>query len=79
MAAQKGCTSAQITLAWLLAQGPDVVAIPGTRYAKRLDENLGALKVTLSPDEVSRISAAIPAGAAAGQRYPEAGMKAVYV
>ena len=79
MAAEKGCTPAQITLAWLLAQGSDVVAIPGTRYAKRLDENLGALNVTLLPNEVSRISTAIPAGAAAGQRYPEAGMKAVYV
>jgi aryl-alcohol dehydrogenase-like predicted oxidoreductase len=66
-------------LATRTPQGPDVVAIPGTRYAKRLEENLGALKVTLSSDEVSRISAAIPAGAAAGQRYPEAGMKTVYV
>jgi aryl-alcohol dehydrogenase-like predicted oxidoreductase len=79
MAAQKGCTPAQITLAWVLAQGPDVVAIPGTRYVRRLDENLGALDVKLSPDEVSRMSAAVPAGAAAGTRYPEAAMKAVYV
>ena len=79
MAAEKGCTPAQVTLAWLLAQGDDVVAIPGTRYAKRLEENLGALKVKLSAEEVSRISAAMPAGAAAGKRYPEAGMKAVYV
>jgi aryl-alcohol dehydrogenase-like predicted oxidoreductase len=79
MAAQKGCTPAQITLAWVLAQGPDVVAIPGTRYAKRLDENLGALNVRLSPEEVSRMSAAVPVGAAAGTRYPTAGMKAVYI
>jgi aryl-alcohol dehydrogenase-like predicted oxidoreductase len=79
MAAQKGCTPAQITLAWLLAQGSDVVAIPGTRYAKRLDENLEALDVTLLPEEVSRISAAVPIGAAAGTRYPAAGMKAVYI
>ena len=79
MAAQKGCTPAQITLAWLLAQGSDVVAIPGTRYAKRLDENLEALDVTLLPEEVSRISAAVPVGAAAGTRYPAAGMKAVYI
>ena len=50
MAAEKGCTPAQITLAWLLAQGPDIVAIPGTRYAKRLDENAAALRVTLSPE-----------------------------
>ena len=79
MAAKKGCTPAQITLAWLLAQGPDVVAIPGTRYVKRLDENLGALDVELSPQEVSSMSAAIPAGAVAGTRYPAAGMKGVYI
>ena len=79
MAAEKGCTPAQLTLAWLLAQGDDVVAIPGTRRKQRLDENLGALRVTLAPDEVERISAAIPRGAAAGTRYPAAGMKAVYV
>jgi aryl-alcohol dehydrogenase-like predicted oxidoreductase len=79
MAAEKGCTPAQITLAWVLAQGPDVVAIPGTRYVKRLDENIGALNVKLSPEEVARMSAAMPAGAAAGPRYPAAAMKAVYI
>jgi aryl-alcohol dehydrogenase-like predicted oxidoreductase len=79
MAAEKGCTPAQITLAWVLAQGPDVVAIPGTRYVKRLDENLGALNVSLAPEEVARMSAAVPAGAAAGTRYPAGGMKAVYI
>ena len=79
MAAEKGCTPSQLTLAWLLAQGPDVVAIPGTRYVKRLDENLGALHVALSPEDVRRISAAVPAGAAAGTRYPPGGMKGVYL
>ena len=79
LAADKGCTPAQITLAWVLAQGPDVVAIPGTRYADRLAQNLGALKVTLTPEEVARMSAAVPAGTAAGQRYPAAAMKAVYL
>ncbi len=79
LAAAKGCTPAQVTLAWLLAQGEDVVAIPGTRYAKRLDENLGALEVVLSPAEVESLSAAIPAGAAAGTRYPTGGMAAVYI
>jgi aryl-alcohol dehydrogenase-like predicted oxidoreductase len=78
-AAAKGCTPAQLTLAWLLAQGDDVAAIPGTRYVKRLDENLGALSVRLTPDEISQISRAVPAGAAAGTRYPEAGMRAVYL
>lgn len=79
MAAEKGCTPAQIALAWVLAQGPDVVAIPGTRYARRLDENLGAQRIQLTADEVSRMSSAIPVGAASGTRYPAAGMKAVYI
>lgn len=79
MAKAKGCTPAQLTLAWLLAQGSDVVAIPGTRYLKRLEENLGALDVSLSADEVARISAAVPAGAAAGTRYPAGAMQAVYL
>ncbi len=75
----KGCTPAQLTLAWLLAQGPDVVAIPGTRYAARLDENLGALAVSLTPAEVAEISAAVPTGAAAGTRYPAGGMGGVFI
>jgi aryl-alcohol dehydrogenase-like predicted oxidoreductase len=79
IAAEKGCTPAQLTLAWLLAQGDDVVAIPGTRYLPRIEENLGALRVTLTPAEVARIAAAVPAGAAAGMRYPAQAMKAVYV
>jgi aryl-alcohol dehydrogenase-like predicted oxidoreductase len=79
MATEKRCTPAQIALAWVLAQGPDVVAIPGTRYPKRLDENLGALAVKLSADDVAKMSAAIPVGAASGTRYPAGGMKAVYI
>ena len=79
IAKEKGCTPAQLTLAWVLAQGPDVVAIPGTRYKQRLDENVGALGVKLTADDVGRISAAIPKGAAAGTRYPAGGMKGVYV
>jgi aryl-alcohol dehydrogenase-like predicted oxidoreductase len=79
IAAEKGCTPAQLVLAWLLAQGDDVVAIPGTRHLARLQENLGALEVKLSPEEVQRVSAAVPPGAAAGTRYPAGGMKAVYV
>jgi aryl-alcohol dehydrogenase-like predicted oxidoreductase len=79
LAARKGCTPAQVTLAWLLAQGDDVVTIPGTRYAARLDENLGALDVSLSPAEIDELASAIPAGAAAGTRYPAGGMAAVYV
>ena len=79
IAKEKGCTPAQVTLAWLLAQGPDVVAIPGTALHERLDENVGALRVKLTADDVARISAAMPPGAAAGTRYPAGGMKGVYV
>jgi aryl-alcohol dehydrogenase-like predicted oxidoreductase len=79
MAGAKGCSPAQITLAWLLAQGDDVVTIPGTRYPARLDENVGALDVVLSQDEVDALSAAVPAGAAAGMRYPAGGMAGVFV
>jgi len=75
----KGCTPAQLTLAWLLAQGEDVVAIPGTRHLARLEENLGAAALTLSADEVAAISAAVPVGAASGTRYPAGAMKAVQV
>jgi aryl-alcohol dehydrogenase-like predicted oxidoreductase len=79
IAAEKSSTPSQVTLAWLLAQGPDVVAIPGTRHAARLDENVGALNVKLSPEDVARISAAVPAGAAAGTRYPAGGMAGVFI
>jgi len=79
IAAEKGCTPSQVTLAWLLAQGPDVVAIPGTRYAARLDENIGALGVSLTAEEVARMSDAVPAGAAAGTRYPAGGMAGVFI
>jgi aryl-alcohol dehydrogenase-like predicted oxidoreductase len=78
-AREKGCTPAQLCLAWLLAQGEDVFAIPGTRKAARLDENIGAMAVTLTPEETARISAAIPPGAAAGTRYPAGGMKGVFI
>ena len=79
IARDKGCTPGQLVLAWLLAQGPDVVAIPGTKRLDRLHENLGALDVRLSPADVARIGEAVPAGAAAGPRYPEAVMKGVHI
>ncbi|MBX6367639.1 MAG: aldo/keto reductase [Rhodospirillales bacterium] len=78
IAQEKGCTPAQLALAWVLAQGDDVVAIPGTKRSERLAENLGALEVSLSTEDVLRISAACPPGAAAGMRYPEAAMRAAY-
>ena len=79
IAKEKGCTPGQLALAWLLAQGPDIVPIPGTKRKERVDENLGALGVKLTPKDVERISAAAPPGAAAGLRYPEGAMKRVYV
>ena len=79
IAAANGCTPAQLTLAWLLAQGDDVVAIPGTRYLPRLQENLGALTVSLSAAELAEIDAAVPAGSAAGTRYPAGGMAGVFI
>jgi aryl-alcohol dehydrogenase-like predicted oxidoreductase len=79
IAEEKGCTPAQLVLAWLLAQGPDVIPIPGTKRLDRLEENLGAMRVRLSPAETDRISGAIPIGAAAGLRYPEGGMRGVYI
>jgi len=79
IAAEKGCTPAQLCLAWLLEQGDDVLPIPGTKHLERLQENLGALQVALSPADVARIDEAIPAGAAAGTRYPEGGMRGVYL
>jgi aryl-alcohol dehydrogenase-like predicted oxidoreductase len=78
IATKKGCTLGQLVIAWLLARGPDIVPIPGTKRIERLDENLGALSVRLSPEEVAEISTLVPVGAASGMRYPEAAMKAVY-
>ena len=74
LAADKGCTPAQLALAWVLAQGPDVVPIPGTRSRTRLDENAAAITVALSTDELAAINELIPKDMAAGTRYPEAGM-----
>src|SRR5580704_10336000 len=79
IAEEKGCTPAQLCLAWLLAQGPDVIPIPGTKRIERLEENLGAMRVRLTEADVNRISTAIPIGAAAGTRYPEVGMRGVYI
>ncbi|MBV9016642.1 MAG: aldo/keto reductase, partial [Alphaproteobacteria bacterium] len=79
IAADKRCTVAQLCLAWLLAQGDDVVPIPGTKRIERLQENLGALDVSLTPDEAKTIGEVVPVGAAAGTRYPEGGMKGVYI
>jgi len=78
MAAAKKCRPAQLALAWLLARGSDIFPIPGTKHRNRLEENVGALEVSLTPGEVSRLESAFPVGAAAGTRYPEQAMKAVH-
>jgi aryl-alcohol dehydrogenase-like predicted oxidoreductase len=75
MAAAKGCTAAQLALAWVLAQGEDVVPIFGTKRRKYLEENLGALSIHLSARDLKRIEDITPRGAAAGTRYPEALMQ----
>src|SRR5947208_2609214 len=76
---EKKCTPAQLVLAWLLAQGGDIVPIPGTKRKQRVDENLAALDIKLSKEDVKRISDAAPAGAGAGTRYPADAMKRVYL
>jgi aryl-alcohol dehydrogenase-like predicted oxidoreductase len=68
-----------LVFAWLLARGQDIVPIPGTKRRDRLAENVGALRVWLTADDVARISDAVPAGAVAGLRYPEPLMKGVYL
>jgi len=77
LAKDKGCTTAQLALAWVLAQGEDIVPIPGTKHVRYLDQNIGALDVTLSKDELDRLDAILPPGAAAGERYHERGMATV--
>ena len=69
VAREKGCTPAQLALAWLLSQGEDIVPIPGTRRMKRLEENAAAINVTLSPQELERIDTLLPPNVAVGERY----------
>ncbi|HSR00698.1 MAG TPA: aldo/keto reductase [Sphingomicrobium sp.] len=77
MAKEKGCTTAQLALAWVLAQGEDIVPIPGTKHVKYLDQNIDALKVELTGDDLGRLDAILPPGAAAGERYHAGGMETV--
>jgi aryl-alcohol dehydrogenase-like predicted oxidoreductase len=78
MAEAKGCTTAQLALAWVLAQGEDIVPIPGTKHRKYLDENIGALDVELSGEDLRRLDEILPPGAAAGERYHAQGMATVH-
>jgi aryl-alcohol dehydrogenase-like predicted oxidoreductase len=72
-----GCTPAQAALAWVLAQGEDVLPIPGTKRVRYLEENLAAADLALTDDQLARLAAAAPAGAVAGERYPEQALRAV--
>jgi aryl-alcohol dehydrogenase-like predicted oxidoreductase len=77
MAKSKGCTAAQLALAWVLAQGDDIVPIPGTKRRKYLDENIAALDIKLSDEDLKRLDEILPPGAAAGERYHARGMETV--
>jgi aryl-alcohol dehydrogenase-like predicted oxidoreductase len=77
MAADKGCTAAQLAIAWVLAQGEDLIPIPGTKRRSYLEQNIGALEVRLTEEELERIDQILPPGAASGPRYHEAGMATV--
>jgi aryl-alcohol dehydrogenase-like predicted oxidoreductase len=79
LARDKHCSPAQLVLAWLLAQGQQVVPIPGTKRIDRLEQNVGALGVHLDARDLARIAEAVPTGAAAGPRYPEAQLKTVFL
>jgi aryl-alcohol dehydrogenase-like predicted oxidoreductase len=72
-----GCTPAQLALAWVLGQGNDIVPIPGTKRRRYLEENVGALDVRLTPEELTEIDSLLPPGAAAGPRYTEQGMRTI--
>jgi aryl-alcohol dehydrogenase-like predicted oxidoreductase len=73
----KNCTPAQLALAWLLAQGDDIVPIPGTKQRRYLDENVQSLQIQLTPGDLERIEEVAPKGAASGDRYHEAGMRTI--
>jgi aryl-alcohol dehydrogenase-like predicted oxidoreductase len=77
LASQKNCTPAQLAIAWLLKQGNDLVPIPGTKRISYLLENLGALELELTTEDLDRINAILPKGAASGDQYPAAMMKMV--
>ena len=77
LAARKGCRPSQLALSWVLAQGEDIVPIPGTKRRNYLDENIGAVDVKLTPEDLAQLAEVFPVGAAAGTRYPEAAMAAL--
>ncbi|MBZ5669633.1 MAG: aldo/keto reductase [Acidobacteriia bacterium] len=77
LAAEKGCQASQLALAWVLAQGEEIIPIPGTTRRAHLEQNLAALEITLTAQDLARLNQVAPKGVAAGDRYPEGGMKVV--
>ena len=77
LAAEKGATASQLALAWVLSRGEDIIPIPGTKRRRYLEENVAALNLALSPDDLARLEAVAPRGVASGERYPEAMLKMV--
>jgi aryl-alcohol dehydrogenase-like predicted oxidoreductase len=77
MARKKGCAASQLALAWVLAQGENIVAIPGTKHVRYLEENVAAIKLRLTPEELRQLAEAFPLGVAAGERYHPQGMQAI--
>ena len=79
IARRKECTPAQLALAWVLAQGSDIVTIPGTKHRRRLEENVAAVDIELSINDLRELERAAPRGVAAGERYNEGGMRSVHI
>ena len=79
MAKEKGCSAAQLALAWVLAKGDDIVPIPGTRHIRYLDENIEALEIKLGEKDIQRLDEILPPGAASGQRYHARGMEQINI
>lgn len=77
MAFEKGCTTSQLAIAWVLAQGEDIITIPGTKRRKYLEENIDSENVKLSEEDLRTIEAMMPAGSVSGTRYPEKFMNAL--
>jgi aryl-alcohol dehydrogenase-like predicted oxidoreductase len=78
LATKKGCTAGQLTLAWLMAQGDDIIPIPGTKKVKYLEDNMGALNVKLTPEEVKEVRDLVEAAEVHGERYPSAAMGSLF-
>ena len=79
LAKKKGCTTAQVALAWVHAKGDDIFPIPGTKRRRYVEENVGAVDVMLSTEDIAGLEAALPPNVAGGTRYPEASMARIHL